>query len=373
VRVKVLQVVPALEGGGVEKGTLEVARYLVEQGHQSLVLSAGGGMVEQLEREGSRHLQLDIGRKSPFTLRHLWALRRLLRRERPAILHLRSRMPAWVCWLAWRGLPAEARPRLVTTVHGLYSVSGYSGVMCKGERVIAVSQTVRRYLSDHYPKVDPARIRLIYRGIDPNEFPRGYQPSEQWQARWWAQFPQLRGATVLTLPGRLTRLKGHHDFIELIRALRARGLEVKGVIVGGVDPKRREYAQALRQKVAALGLSDTVLFTGARTDMREIYAASSLVLSLSTQPESFGRTVAEALSLGRPVVGYDHGGVGEILHSVFPQGRVPLSDRRRLVEVVARLLQAPGPIGPVPFLKQTMLEQTLACYLELSSLPAESV
>ena len=365
--MKVLQVLPALEGGGVEKGTLEIARYLAEQGHESIVLSAGGTMVRQLVQEGSRHICLDIGRKSPFTFRHVWALRRLLRRERPDILHLRSRMPAWVCWLAWRGLPTDSKPRLVTTVHGLYSVSGYSGVMCKGERVSAVSRTVQSYILDNYPKTDPAKLRVIYRGVDPSEFPRGYVPSQRWKDRWREQFPQLKRGAVLTLPGRLTRLKGHHDFIDLIATLCKQGLDVKGLIVGGIDPKRQEYAQELRRKVADLGLSDVVLFTGSRRDIRDIYAISDLVLSLSTQPESFGRTVAEALALGCPVVGYDHGGVGEILRRVSPPGQVPLSDHDRLIEVVTRLLDQSVPVSDMPFLKQTMLEQTLSCYLELSS------
>ncbi|WP_209285807.1 glycosyltransferase family 4 protein [Marinobacterium alkalitolerans] len=365
--MKVLQALPSLESGGVEKGVLEVGRFLVEQGHESLVLSAGGGMVSQLEQEGSRHIQLDIGRKSPFTFRHVWTLRRLLRRERPDILHLRSRMPAWVFWVAWKGLPADIRPRLVTTVHGLYSVSAYSAVMCKGERVIAVSRTVQNYIHSHYPETDPAKVRLIYRGIEPEEFPRGYQPAPQWKQSWFEQFPQLESGFVLTLPGRLTRLKGHLDFINLIQDLRRLELDVKGVIVGGIDPKRQDYARELQQAVIDKGLQEQVVFTGARRDIRDIYAVSDLVLSLSTQPESFGRTVAEALSLGRPVVGYDHGGVGEILQCVFPEGRVPLCDHEQLLSVVSQQLKQPATVQDMPFLKQMMLEQTLSCYLELSS------
>jgi glycosyltransferase involved in cell wall biosynthesis len=364
-----MQVLPALESGGVEKGTLELANYLVELGHESLVLSAGGSMVELLEQGGSRHICLDIGGKSPLTFRHIWALRRLLHYERPDILHLRSRMPAWVCWLAWLSLPVDQRPRLVTTVHGLYSVSGYSGVMCKGERVIAVSGTAQRYILNNYPKTDPSKIRVIYRGVDPHEFPRGYKPSQVWRDGWREQFPQLQSGAVLTLPGRLTRLKGHHDFINLIATLCKQGMDVKGLIVGGVDPKRKEYAQELKCRVADLGLRDVVLFTGSRRDIRDIYAVSDLVLSLSTQPESFGRTVAEALSLGRPVVGYAHGGVGEILQKVFPAGQVPLSDSKALIEVVTRLLKQSVPVRDMPFLKRSMLEQTLSCYLELIRQP----
>jgi len=295
----------------------------------------------------------------------VFALRRWLRQERPDILHLRSRLPAWICWLAWRGLPGHARPRLVTTVHGLYSVNRYSAIMCRGERVIAVSKTVETYIRDNYPDTDMSRVRLVYRGIDPLEFPRGYRPSAAWLQGWQEQYPQLSGKQVLTLPGRLTRLKGHHDFINLIAALRQQGKAVCGLIVGGEDPKRQEYAQELYARVRELGLQDEVLFTGARSDIRDIYAVSDLVLSLSTQPESFGRTVAEALSIGVPVVGYAHGGVGEILAAVLPAGRVALGDAQGLLQVSATLLDNPVAVGEVPFLQRNMLEQTLDCYREL--------
>ena len=149
--LKVLQLLPALDSGGVERGTLEIARALVAAGHESVVLSKGGRLVDQLQREGSRHLALDLGRKSPATLLHYRALRRLFEAERFDIVHARSRLPAWVAWLAWRGMPASARPHFVTTVHGMHSVSRYSAIMCAGERVIAVSDTVRDYIRTNYP------------------------------------------------------------------------------------------------------------------------------------------------------------------------------------------------------------------------------
>ena len=142
-RLTVLQMLPALESGGVERGTLEVARALVQQGHRSLVISTGGRMVPQLEAEGSEHLEWAVSKRSwLLPLRHVWKLRDLLRRERVDILHVRSRHPAWLAWTAWRGMSADNRPRFLTTAHGLYSVNWYSSVMARGERVIAISRTV---------------------------------------------------------------------------------------------------------------------------------------------------------------------------------------------------------------------------------------
>ncbi len=362
----VLQVLPALEAGGVERGAVEVGQALVQDGCRSLVMSAGGRMVATLQAAGSEHFAWPIGRKSPLTLRLVPRLRRLLGEQRVDILHARSRLPAWIAWLAWRGMDPATRPHFVTTVHGLYSVSRYSAIMVRGERVIAVSDTVRRYVLEHYSGVDPGRIRVIYRGVDEHEFPYGYRPTESWQQAWYASYPQLRGRMVITLPGRLTRLKGHEEFITLMARLRAEGRPVHGVIVGGADARRERYARELERRVQQAGLGGAITFTGHRDDLREIFAVSDLVLSLSSQPESFGRTVLEALRLGVPVAGYGHGGVGEILSVLFPEGRVASGDLDALVERVRDFCdRRPVVSRSSAFRLQDMLRATLALYREL--------
>ena len=367
--LKVLQLLPALDSGGVERGTLEIARALVAAGHESVVLSKGGRLVEQLQREGSRHIARDLGRKSPATFLQYRALRQLFEAERFDIVHARSRLPAWVAWLAWRGMPADARPHFVTTVHGMHSVSRYSAIMCAGERVIAVSDTVRDYIRTHYPPsrwphLADERITVIPRGIDPAEFPRDHQPSDEWVARFHAEFPQITGRKVLTLPGRLTRLKGHHDFISLVARLVGEGLDVVGLIVGGEDPKRPGYAKEIRERVQAEGLGERIVFTGHRSDVREIYAISDCVLSLSSTPESFGRTVLEPLAMGRPVVGYAHGGVAEILGELFPLGAVAKGDVEAATARAADVVAGRTPVVAfnTRFLLERMQAQTLAVY-----------
>lgn len=368
-RITVLQTLPTLDSGGVERGTLEVNRALVAAGHRSIVLSAGGQLAAQLERDGGEHITWPVGHKSLLTLRWLRPLRRLLLRENVDILHARSRMPAWVAWLAWRSMDPFHRPHFVTTVHGLYSVNAYSAVMTKGEKVIAVSQTVRDYILTNYSRVDPKRVKLIYRGVDPTEFPHGYQPAAEWLAAWRAQFPQLAGKRVLTLPGRITRLKGHEDFIRLIGRLVADGLPVHALIVGGAEAKKRRYQKELRDLVSSQGLNPHITFTGQRNDMKEIMAVSDLVLSLSTQPESFGRTVLEALCLGVPVVGYNHGGVGEVLGCLNPVGLTPPRDEARLTDCVKFCLSYPyAPSRDHAFTLATMLQQEIDLYQELADL-----
>lgn len=355
-----------MEGGGVERGTLEIANALARRGHRSIVISGGGRMVMALEAGGSEHLTWPIGKKSLFTLRLAPRLRRLLKKEGVDILHARSRLPAWIAYLAWRGMNPTRRPRFVTTVHGQYSVSRYSTVMTRGERVIAVSNTIKDYILKNYPGADEGRIQVIYRGIDEREFPHGYKPGNQWLRNWYAQYPQLLDNAVITLPGRLTRLKGHEDFINLMARLKSRGMPVYGLIVGDVDPDHRGYAEELMRRVKQQGL-DNIIFTGHRGDIREIYTVSNLVLSLSSKPESFGRTVLEALTLGIPVAGYDHGGVGEVLNAVFPQGRIPVGDIDALTMKVQTLLARKIVVARSDaFPLRRMLDDTIDLYESLA-------
>lgn len=339
--ITVLQLLPDLNWGGVERGTLEIAGELARRGHRSLVISAGGRLVEQLESLGTEHLTWPIGKKTPWTARLIFKLRSLLQEQHVDVLHARSRVPAWVAWLAWKSLPAAKRPRFITTVHGFYSVGRFSSIMASGEAVIAVSRSIADYIRQNYPKTPAESITVIPRGIDPREFPHALAPSPAWWTAWSEQYPNTVGREWLTLAGRITRLKGHEEFLTLIGQLTQRGRNVHGLIVGGDDPRRVGYSDELRQRVQALGLSDRVTFTGHRSDIREIYAASRAVLSLSTQPESFGRSVLEALAIGTPVLGFDHGGVGEVLGELNPQGLVPLGDTAALVNRAEELLARP--------------------------------
>ncbi|MDF2446280.1 MAG: glycosyl transferase [Moraxellaceae bacterium] len=363
----VVQILPALDAGGVERCTLETARALVAAGHRSIVVSSGGRLVPQLEREGSEHITLPVHRKSLASLLQVLPLRRQLLALDADILHARSRVPAWIAWLAWRGMPATARPRFVTTMHGLHSVSPYSAIMARGEVVIAGSETVRRYILENYPQCPPERIHLIPEGVDPDEFPYDFQPNDRWIAEWQRDFPELEGKTVLALPGRLTRLKGHATFIELMRSLSDHP-EVHGLIIGGAEAKKAAYAAELRAAVADAGLADRISFTGHRSDMREVLTRCHLVYSLSTQPETFGRTVLEALRLGRPVMGWDVGGVGEILSRCYPIGRIAAGDNAALLAATRRWLQQRDRPAPCPhFLLTDMCARTLSLYDALAN------
>ena len=363
-RLTVLQVLPALESGGVERGVLEVADALVAAGHRSLVVSKGGPMVEPLVAGGSEHFRRPIGRKSPGTLRWIPWLRRLIIEQQVDVVDYHSRLPGWIALAALRTIPKASRPVCISSLHGQHSVNGYSGVMCRGDAIVVVSETLKQYTLKNYPWVAPERIHVIYRGICEREFPRDFQLSQAWADEFEQRFGVRRDAPVISIVGRLTRLKGHHDFLRLVARLRGADQPVTGLVVGGAQKGKEAYQAELRAEAQRLGVEDAVIFTGPRRDLREIYRFSDVVLSLSRTPESFGRSVAEALAIGTPVVGYDHGGVAEILQAEFPVGAVPMGDEEQLFDTVRRTLAGEfrGRVADNVFRLERMLEQTVSLY-----------
>ncbi len=368
-QLTVVQALPALNSGGVERGTIEVATELVKQGHRAIVVSAGGRMLPQLLDCGAEHINWPIGKKSLSTFRYIWPLRMLLREQQVDILHVRSRLPAWIGWHAWRGLAAHTRPHFVSTVHGPYSVSRYSSVMTRGERVIATSETIRDYITTNYSGVDPANIRLIYRGIAAEEFPYAYQPSTEWQHDWQDSFPELKNKFILTIPARITRWKGQSEFIDMIATLHRRGhTDTHGLIVGDAEQRRQGFLEKLQQQISTLNLEDHITFAGHRSDMRDVMASSDILFSITNEPEAFGRTTAEALCLGKPVIGYNHGGTGEILRQVFQQGIIPVGDIESACDRIVQIRNTDAiPEDNNPFTLKRMLDSTLAVYYELIS------
>ncbi|HAV4974687.1 glycosyltransferase family 4 protein [Acinetobacter baumannii] len=361
--MKVMQLLPELNSGGVERGTLEIARALVAQGHQSLVVSNGGRLVSQLEAEGSTHLTLPIHKKSLSSLWQIRPLRQLIEEHQPDIVHVRSRVPAWLTHFALRKIPANKRPHLISTVHGFYSVNRYSAIMTQAEKVIAVSDSVVKYITDHYKNCPPQDIVRIYRGIDPAAFPHNYQPSAQWFNQVFNDFPELENKFLLCLPGRITRLKGHESLIELMQQLHSQYPQLHAVVVGGADVKKQAYLSELQNTIQSKGLTDKITFVGHRSDIREWLAFSDIVLSLSNQAETFGRTALEALSVGTPIIGWNRGGVAEILSHVYPQGLVEAENEKALVERVKHHIEQPQTVAPVTmFSLKDMCDQTLELY-----------
>ncbi|AOA57212.1 glycosyltransferase family 4 protein [Acinetobacter larvae] len=364
--MKVMQLLPELNSGGVERGTLEIAQALCQAGHQSVVVSNGGRLVAQLTAEGSQHIELPIHKKALSSLWQIKPLRQCILAEQPDIIHVRSRVPAWLTHFALKGLTAAQRPHLVSTVHGFYSINRYSAIMTRAEKVIAVSDSVVDYIQHNYPNCPTEDIVRIYRGIDPSAFPFAYRPTEAWLQQVYQAFPALQNKFLICLPGRITRLKGHETLIQLVQNLAQHYPQLHAVIVGGAVAKKQAYLDELKQRVAQQGLHDKITFVGHRSDIREWLALSDVVLSLSTQAETFGRTALEALSVGTPVIGWQRGGVAEILSQCYPAGLVAIDDLAALQTCLEQHIEQPAVMHPVDqFSLASMCHETLSLYQAL--------
>ena len=358
----IVQLLPELNEGGVERGVVEVNRELVRRGVASTVISAGGRLVARIEADGGRHAACDVCSKNPLTF--AWRsrkLRRLLAALAPDLVHVRSRVPAWLLRAANRDL----RLPVVTTVHGLNHPGVYSRILTRADRVICVSRAVRDHLQRHYGTPD-AVLRVIHRGLDPSAF----DPARL-DAAFLERFRRehgLEGRFVAVSVGRLTPLKDYETFIRGVAAARREAPEILGLIVGGSRAGRGGYAARLRSLVAAAD-ADAVRFAGSQQAMAEVYTLSDVAVSCSRKPESFGRTLVEALAMETPVIATAHGGALEIVREgvdgfLFPPGDADAL-ARRLLEVRGRTFANLRTDALARFSLDRMVDATLAVYREV--------
>ncbi|SHK80287.1 Glycosyltransferase involved in cell wall bisynthesis [Desulfatibacillum alkenivorans DSM 16219] len=307
----IVQMLPELEAGGVERGTLETGAYLVGQGHRSIVISGGGRLVPQLVEAGTEHVEMRVGDKNPSLLKYLAPVRSLLLKENVDVLHLRSRVPAWVGYLAAKSIPKAKRPVIITTFHGFYSVHFFSGIMARGERVIAISNFIADHIKENYG-TDPSKIRVIHRGFDPDYFNPEAVSRDRVDALKKSWGLDKSHAPVIMLPARITGWKGHKLFIEALSLVRDQ--DFVAVCVGDVEDNP-EYSKTLFDEVKERGLEGRVLFPGHCSDMPAALMNADMAVSASLEPEAFGRVAVEAQAMGLPVVATAHGGS---LETVLP-------------------------------------------------------
>ena len=339
--MKILQILPALGSGGVERGTIEIARALASAGIPSAVASAGGPRVAELDALGVPHIALPLGSKNPFTMwRNAARLADLVRRDGFTILHARSRAPAWSAYWAAQRTGAT----LLATYHGVHGISPrwlkipYNRVMMKGAKVIAVSNFVKRHLMEVYG-VPEEKIVRIYRGADTLTFRPDAVPAEQAldMRRKLGFAPDM---PVITLPGRLTRLKGQAVLLESLRMLKYPS--AVGCLFVGSDQGRAEYSAELRAIASGLPANRPVAFLDHTNDMPAVYAMSDIVVSATVgHPEAFGRTIPEAQAMGVLVVGTAHGGACETIDDGATGFLVPPGDAAALAAKLDEVLALP--------------------------------
>lgn len=336
----ILQVLPSLVTGGVERGTVEVTEAIAGAGWIALVASAGGRMVPEVELAGGRHIALPLKAKGPVGIaRNAARLARLIAVERVSVVHARSRAPAWSAFLAAR----RAGARFITTYHGTYAEDlpfkrRYNAIMARGERVIVASRFIAGLVQERH-SVEPSRIRVIPRGIDPAIFDPVAVTRERVR-RLRSEWRLPDGVPVILLPGRLTGWKGQEVLIDAAARLARSDARI---VLAGSDQGRHAYTSELRQRTARLGLADRLHIVGDCADMPAALSVADLVIHASTQPEAFGRVVIEALAMRRPVIAADLGGPAETVTQGVTGWRVPPGDPAALAAAIDHALALPEP------------------------------
>ncbi len=378
-----MQIIPELNTGGAEAATIDIAAALSDVCAKALVASEGGRMVSELQAKGGIWLPFPARTKNPFAMAlNERRLAQLIDSERVALVHARSRAPAWVAYGASRRMKIP----FVTTYHGAYSGNGalklrYNSIMAKGDAVIANSAYTARRIAELYPFA-AEHIRIIERGIDFRVFnPPDVDPARVKSLR--QAWNVTREERIVLLAARLTSWKGHKILIEAARLLVAAGLSGTTFILAGDDQGRTSYVKEIDAAIGEAGLAGTIRRTGHCSDMPAALLAAAAAVVPSTQPEAFGRVAVEAQAMGTPVIVSDLGGLSEVVLSppdvdfALQTGwRVPAGDAKALAAAIFEVLTLGAAARDALFLRaradvlrrfsvERMKAETLATYSAL--------
>lgn len=302
--MRIVQLLPELNEGGVERGVMELSRELVKLGHESIVISSGGKLEEQIRKDGATHITFDVYSKNFLTAPfRIFKLRKLIKELKPDILHARSRVPAWLTYLANKRLHFP----FVTTVHGFNSVNPYSKVMTYGDKVICGSKFMIEHIVKHY-QTPMDKIVLIPRGVDMDSFSSAldYGFIDDFKQKY-----QLDNSFIITQVARITHWKDQKTTIKAFIEVKKHIKNAKLLFVGSVDESRINYFEELKKMVEETPYGDDIIFTGNQQHVKEIFALSDVSISASNKPETFGRANIESIFMGTPLIATNIGATAD--------------------------------------------------------------
>ncbi|MBI28512.1 MAG: N-acetyl-alpha-D-glucosaminyl L-malate synthase [Alphaproteobacteria bacterium MarineAlpha5_Bin11] len=369
--IKLLQVIPALDSGGVEQGTVDIAQGVVKKSGSSLVVSNGGRLVPRLKRCGSEHIELSVHSKNPWVIfRNIKKLREIIDTHNINIIHTRSRAPAWSSYFAARG-----RIKIVSTFHNVYGYGSsskryYNSGLARADAIIAISNFVKNKIIELY-NIPRKKVKVIYRGIDEKYFIND-DITESTLLNFIKENQIFTDKKIILYPARLTPWKGQIEFLEILKKLDSN--DYFCIFVG--DEKNQKYSEKLKKKIVDLKLNSSCKVMGHISDMKCMYKISHLVVSASQKPEGFGRVVAEAMAMEKPVVAYDHGGVSEQMQTYDKSFRIPFMDQAGMVnainialsmskEAMNQIVLSPKEFVNKNFTRKEMVENTYQLYKNL--------
>jgi len=341
---KILQIVPSLNSinGGVERGTLDIARELIKKGFESEVMSSGGIMAEKYKYKGVNHNEIEINKKGFI---NLLIVRRkfenMLNEIKPDIVHIRSRWPAF----CFNQIVKKNKIPLITTYHGTYSGNdfflkkNYNRVMTGGDKIITISSFIDQHVRHFFPEVKN-RLCKIDRGIDSDYF----NIKAVTQARKEAflnSFSISEKTHIILLPARISMWKGHFVAVDAAKELQERYPELNFVFLFVGGNNKIKFYERLKKKVKQNRVEEKIIFVGNISDMPAIYSIADVVLSTSIEPEAFGRVSAEACSMSKPVISSNHGGSKDIIENEKTGWLVEPNNSQKLAEKIIEVIKMP--------------------------------
>ena len=369
----ILQVVPALISGGVERGTLEIAKKIAESGNISIVVSSGGPLVDCLIEDGSQHIEMNVASKNPFTI---WSnagkIAKIIREYNVDIVHARSRAPAWSCYFAAKSTGIK----LITTFHGIYNFKTqikkyYNSVMARGAQIIAVSNFVKKHIVEKY-NIEENNICVIHRGVNHNEFSKDVV-SQELLAKFREKYNVPKNTPVILLPSRATRWKGHLVLIDAIEKIKHLNFYC---IMAGDLARHPNFVSDVNCKIQEYKIQNRVQLFGNEPNILGLYAISDIIVSASIEPEAFGRTVIEAQAMEKLVIATNIGGACETISDGINGFHVKVGDSNDLAAKLEYCLSIIGSSEAqkitsaarestiINFSLDHMIENTLSIYNE---------
>ncbi len=335
--MRILQVLPAFNTGGVEEGTLAVSQALVEAGHGSYIASAGGHKTH--EAKGAKHITLPLNKKSPFLLfKMINELSQIITEHKIDIIHARSRWPAWCAYFAAK----RCGIHYMTTFHGCHQTNNfvksfYNSIMVRASHTIAISNFMHDHIKTTYPlalQKFGTKLHMIPRGIDEDRFNPDRIDNKDVVAlkQSWHVAPEHK---LILFPARLTRLKGHHVFLDALPLLKSKNWTA---ILVGAQVGRDHYQAELQQKIKTLGLEDKVKILPAVDHMPLAYMAADVVVNPAIQPEAFGRVIIEAQAMGKPIIASDIGEPASLVENRVTGWTFESKNPEKLAEAIDKAL-----------------------------------
>lgn len=340
----VMQILPSLESGGVERGTIDIAKALKKADFEPIVISKGGVLVYQLKEAGITHIALPVHSKNPLTIfLNIKRLTKIIHEYKVDIVHVRSRAPMWSAYYVCK----KTNTKLVSTVHGTYSLNlfrwkifplkrFYNSIMLKADRIIVVSAFIKDYLAQNYLGNFAEKITVIQRGADLNYFNaekvsvnRVIDQSKKWQ------LPEDK--KIILMPARFTAWKGHEFLIEALTKVKN---DFFCAMVGS-DHGHRKFRKKLEQKIIKENLAGKVKIFGMCKDMPAAYALSHFVVCPSVKPEAFGRISIEAQASSKIIIATKIGGSLDTVIDEKTGFLVEVGDAEKFAALIDKVLEMP--------------------------------